>query len=123
VPSSKATPTPPSDSCRTVSAKLAVGGSGGNGGFARGGGIYNGYTDAAGNPDLGIAVLDLDSTNVTGNRAVGGAAGSGGVAGSGEGGGLYNQAGALAEVDPHSRIKGNKATTSDDDIFGVVTPI
>jgi hypothetical protein len=38
-------------------------------------------------------------------------------------GGLYNQLGALAEVDAQSKIKGNKASTSDDDIFGIVTPI
>jgi hypothetical protein len=44
-----------------------------------------------------------------------------GVAGSGVGGGLYNQAGAVAEVDAHSRIRGNEATTSND-VFGTVTP-
>jgi hypothetical protein len=69
--------------------------------------------------------LDLDGTNVTGNRAAGGAAGSGGVAGTGVGGGLYNDSpdGAIAEVDALSTIQGNKATTSNDDIFGSVTPI
>jgi hypothetical protein len=39
------------------------------------------------------------------------------------GGGLYNQLGAVAEVDAFSVIKGNKASTSDDDIFGMVIPI
>jgi hypothetical protein len=109
----------------TVSANLAQGGTGGNGGFARGGGIYNGTTDAAGNPLAGSPTLDLDGTNVTGNRAVGGAAGSGGVAGTGVGGGLYNDSpdGAIAEVDAFSHFSGNKATTSNDDIFGSVTPI
>jgi hypothetical protein len=112
----------------TVSANLALGGTGGaggNGGFASGGGIYNGTTDAAGNPLSGSPTLDLDGTNVTGNRAAGGAAGSGGVAGTGVGGGLSNDSpnGAVAEVDAQSTIKGNKATTSNDDIFGSVTPI
>ena len=63
-------------------------------------------------------VLDLDGTNVTGNQAVGGAAGAGGVDGAGVGGGLYNQIGAVAFVDTHTKIKGNKASTSDDDVFG-----
>jgi hypothetical protein len=116
----------------TVSANLALGGAGGvggNGGFARGGGIYNGSTDAAGNPladpSPGSPTLDLDGTTVTANLAVGGAAGSGGVAGTGVGGGLYNDSsdGAVAEVDAHSKIKGNKASTSDDDVFGTVSPI
>jgi hypothetical protein len=31
--------------------------------------------------------------------------------------------GAVAEVDAHSKIKGNKASTSDDDVFGTVSPI
>jgi hypothetical protein len=69
--------------------------------------------------------LDLDGTNVTANRAVGGAAGSGGVAGTGVGGGLFNDSpdGAIAEVDAFTHFSGNKATTSNDDIFGTVTPI
>jgi hypothetical protein len=52
-------------------------------------------------------------------------AGAGGVAGAGVGGGLYNDSadGAVAEADAHTRIKCNKATTSDDDVFGVVVPI
>jgi hypothetical protein len=39
------------------------------------------------------------------------------------GGGLYNQAGAVAELDSHSKVKGNTASTSDDDVFGTLTPI
>jgi hypothetical protein len=38
------------------------------------------------------------------------------------GGGLYNQNGAVAEGDAHTKVKGNMATTSDDDLFGIVTP-
>ena len=64
-----------------------------------------------------------NSTKVTANQASGGAAGAGGVAGAGVGGGLYNQTGAVAEVDAPSKIKGNKASTSNDDVFGTVTPI
>jgi hypothetical protein len=110
----------------TVSGNLVkggAGGAGGNGGFALGGGIFNGNTTATG--DLittdPYPTVDLDGTNVTGNQAVGGAAGSGGVAGVGQGGGLYNQSGAVAELDAHSKVKGNKASTSDDDVFGSVT--
>ena len=47
---------------------------------------------------------------------------AGGTAGLGRGGGLYNQTGAVAEVDAFSHIKGNKATDGFDDIFGVVIP-
>jgi hypothetical protein len=102
-----------------------AGGAGGNGGNAFGGGICNANT----NPDGSLIttdpfpILDLDGTAVVANLAVGGAAGTGGAAGSGVGGGLYNQGGAVAEVDAHSTIRGNKATTSNDDVFGVVTPI
>jgi hypothetical protein len=55
-----------------------------------------------------------------GNLADGGAAGSGGVAGLGVGGGLYNEdlVGAIAQADAQSKIKGNHASTSNDDIFG-----
>ena len=54
---------------------------------------------------------------------VGGAAGAGGTGGLGQGGGLYNQIGAVARADGDTRIIGNNASTSDDDVFGVVTPI
>jgi hypothetical protein len=110
----------------TVSANQAIGGAGGlggKGGFASGGGIYNGNTGGTGTPQPGTAILDLDGTNVTANQVVGGAAGAGGATGTGVGGGLYNQAGAAAEVDAFTVIKGNKASTSDDDVFGIVTSI
>jgi hypothetical protein len=68
-------------------------------------------------------VLTLEGTNVTANRAVGGQAGSGGSAGSGVGGGVYNLMGAVAFADAFTTIHGNKATTSNDDVFGVLTPI
>jgi hypothetical protein len=115
----------------SVASNLALGGAGGvggNGGFASGGGIYNGSTDAAGNPvagSFGSPTLDLDGTDVTLNAAIGGAAAAGGVAGAGVGGGLYNDSlnGSVAQVDSHSKIRGNIASTSDDDIFGIITPI
>ncbi len=113
----------------TVSANLVQGGAGGvggNGGDALGGGICNANTN---NPAGQLItsdpypILDLDGTSVLLNRAVGGAAGSGGVAGSGIGGGLYNQDLATAEVDSHSLIKFNTASTSNDNVFGATTPI
>jgi hypothetical protein len=112
----------------TVRGNLAqggAGGAGGNGGYALGGGIFNGNTTATAAliTTAPYPILDLDGTNVTANQAIGGAAGAGGVAGVGQGGGLYNQTGAVAEVDWKSKIKKNKASTGDDDIFGTVTPI
>jgi hypothetical protein len=108
----------------TVSGNLATGGAGGvggNGGNALGGGIFNGNPPPApGTPDR---VVVLIGTRVTGNQAVGGAAGAGGTVGLGQGGGLYNQTGATAYADVFTAITGNTASTSDDDVFGVVTPI
>ncbi len=106
-------------------ARGGAGGAGGNGGDGLGGGIFNGNTTATGalittDP---FPILDLDNTDVIGNQAIGGAAGSGGSAGSGIGGGLYNQIGAVAEVDAASTISGNHASTSNDNVFGVITPI
>jgi hypothetical protein len=87
-----------------------------------GGGIFNGNPPiTVGHPPhSGSPTLDLDGTTVAGNQADGGAAGSGGVAGLGVGGGLYNEdlVGAIAQADAQSKIKGNHASTSNDDIFG-----
>jgi hypothetical protein len=99
---------------------LALGGTGGvgaNGGNGQGGGIFNGFSDVA------ASVVTLLGAHVTDNQAVGGTAGTGGVAGLGQGGGLYNQSGAFAFVDALTKFKNNKASTSDDDIYGLVTPI
>jgi hypothetical protein len=103
--------------------KGGSGGSGGNGGNGLGGGIFNG--NPAGTVHTGNPILDLDGTTVTANQADGGAAGSGGVAGAGVGGGLYNEdlVGAIAQADAQSKIKGNHASTSNDDVFGTVTPV
>src|SRR5262249_9705729 len=102
-----------------------AGGAGGNGGAALGGGIANANTTASGalittDP---YPVVTLLGASVTGNQADGGAAGAGGTVGLGVGGGLYNQIGAVAFADQHTKIKKNKASTSNDDVFGTVTPI
>ena len=96
-----------------------IGGAGGNGGNASGGGVFNGNPDGTSIPPI----LTLIGTRVIANRAVGGAASLGGGVGLGQGGGLFNDPEAVAFADARTKIKGNKATTSDDDIFGVVTPI
>jgi hypothetical protein len=87
-----------------------------HGGAGFGGGLY-----AAG------GTITLRNTNVTNNRAVGGAAGKGpgGTAGPGIGGGMYIEADALAVLDALtiSKLKRNKATTSDPDIHGPYTLI
>ena len=106
-----------------VTDNLATGGTGGagaNGGNALGGGIAN-FNPAP--PLPGPPIITLLGTLVTGNSATGGAAGAGGASGTGIGGGLYNQVGALANVDAFAGITGNHASTSNDDIFGTVTPI
>ena len=97
-----------------------AGGAGGNGGNASGGGIAN-LNPAPVLP--GPPLLTLLGTLVTRNVALGGTAGAGGTSGSGIGGGLYNQTGAIASADALTFITGNESSTSDDDIFGTVTPI
>jgi uncharacterized protein (TIGR03118 family) len=87
-----------------------AGGTGGNGGNGQGGGIYNDATSG----------LELIATDIVFNRASGGAAGSGGDAGQGVGGGLYLTPGGSACADPRTVIFGNYASTSDDDVFGIL---
>jgi hypothetical protein len=98
-------------------AEGGAGGAGANGGNGQGGGIFNGFNDAA------VTVLTLTADAITGNHAVGGAGSSGAADGLGQGGGLYDQEGSVAFVDARTRIRGNRATTSDDDTSGTVTPI
>jgi hypothetical protein len=96
----------------------AIGGAGrtgGNGGNGLGGGIFNG----APNP-FGTSSLALLGSIVAFNQADGGATGSGGSAGQGVGGGLYLSPGGVASADPRTLIFANHATTSDDDVFGVL---
>jgi len=92
----------------------AVGGAGsvGNGGNGLGGGIFNGGPGPAGPPSL-----TLEGDLVALNRADGGA--GGGSAGSGVGGGVYVAPGGVASAE-RTLILANAASTSDDDVFGVV---
>ena len=79
-------------------------GAGGGNGF--GGGVFIGATRGSFTPSL-----DVSDTNITANSADGGAGAS---TGSGIGGGVYN----LGDFDPlDTVIQGNKASTSNDDIF------
>jgi hypothetical protein len=97
----------------TVTHNQAIGGAGspgGNGGNGLGGGIFN---DSGTNP-----TVIMTRTNVTANQATGGAAGTGGVDSQGIGGGIYTLG--TFYVDAKSKVKGKKASTSDDDIFGTV---
>ncbi len=84
-----------------------AGGLGGNGANGQGGGLFNDATSS----------LTFDDSRVVNNEATGGAAGSGGSAGLGVGGGLYLTPGGVACA-RHTRIHGNHASTSDDDVFG-----
>ena len=84
------------------------GGVGVVGGNALGGGIYNGVLSGAPVPVI------MTHSKVTTNEADGGA-------GQGIGGGIYNLGSFL--LDNVSLIHGNKASSSDDDVFGILTPL
>jgi hypothetical protein len=58
---------------------------------------------------------------ITHNRAEGGEGGPSGIDGQGIGGGVYNL-GTLF-LDEETDIRHNEASTSDDDVFGPITPI
>jgi hypothetical protein len=94
----------------------AVGGAGGagNGGNGLGGGVFNG-----GSSPFGPSNLTLHGCLVALNRADGGAAGGGGSAGQGVGGGVYVSPGGIAAADL-TVIFANDASTSDDDVFGIL---
>jgi hypothetical protein len=101
----------------TLSGNQAIGGAGGSGadgGDGFGGGVCND----------GQSALTILTSTAAGNEAAGGAAGGGG-AGQGIGGGLYLAAGGSACLDAFSvaHVKGNHASTSDDNIFGTFTPV
>jgi hypothetical protein len=85
-----------------------------------GGGIANANPAP---PLPGAPLLTLLGTLVTGNAALGGIAGAGGATGSGIGGGAYNQTTAFADADALTSITANHASTSNDDLFGTVTPV
>ena len=65
-----------------------------------------------------IRLISSDGSLVALNRAEGGA-GDGGSAGSGLGGGVYVAPGGIASAD-RTRIFANNASTSDDDVFGIL---
>ena len=89
----------------------ALGGTGVlQGGDGQGGGIFNAAN----------STLTLRGTRVTGNRADGGA---GLTAGRGVGGGLYIAPEGTLYADLLSQIFANDASTSDDDVFGILSLI
>jgi hypothetical protein len=100
-----------------IALNRAVGGAGdgGNGGNGQGGGIFNGGPSPVGTPSL-----TLQRSLIALNRADGGVAVGGGSAGLGVGGGLYLSPGGLASADPWTLIFANDASTSDDDVFGIL---
>jgi hypothetical protein len=91
------------------------GGLGGNGGNGQGGGLFN-----DGPSSFGVPSLTLERSQVVNNEASGGPEGSGGKDGQGVGGGLYLTAGGIACADLLTIIAGNHASTSDDELFGVL---
>jgi len=90
-------------------AQGGTGGADGNGGNGFGGGLYNAAS----------ATLTLTACAVTGNNADGGAAGAGGTAGQGVGGGVYSLG--TFSFDVFTVIKGNRASTRNNNIFGAYT--
>ena len=88
-------------------------GNAGSGGNGQGGGIYNGPASPLGTP-----TLSLERSIVALNRAEGGA-GSDGTEGQGTGGGLYIGPGSTADAEL-TLIFANSASTSDDDVFGIL---
>jgi hypothetical protein len=90
----------------TVANNQAIGSAGANGGNGLGGGLFN---------DSGNSTATMSNTNLVANSAIGGAASAGGTPGQGIGGSIYN----IGTVNVHQVVvKGNHASTSDDDVFG-----
>jgi hypothetical protein len=95
-----------------INDNLALGGSGGlggNGGSGLGGGVFVGATEGGITPSLTVS-----ESTINANNADGGAGSGGGSTGSGVGGGVYDL-GNFSTID--TVINGNKASTSNDDIF------
>src|SRR5262245_24260783 len=94
----------------------AVGGAGsGSGGSGLGGGIFNAPPTA-----FGVTTLTLQGDLIALNRAVGDAGDGGGSDGLGQGGGLYIAPGGVASADATTAVLFNFASTSDDDVFGIL---
>jgi hypothetical protein len=90
----------------------AVGGDGiVSGGNGSGGGIFN----------ITYASLTLLDSTVTDNEAIGGTGGD--EEGEGIGGGIYSSPGGTVSADLLSLIDANFASTSDDDVFGLLSLI
>lgn len=106
----------------TVSRNHAQGGdavAAGSGGDGLGGGIYNGAASTH-SSNLGAAtILRVEASSITENKAQGGVAADGISAGVGVGGGVYTLG--QFDLDAFTVFLKNKATTSDDDIYGVIT--
>jgi hypothetical protein len=103
------------DSLIALNRAIGGAGDGGNGGNGLGGGIFNGAPNPFGTP-----TLTLLRSLVVFNRADGGTAGVGGSAGQGVGGGLYIVPGGTVCADLLTAIFANHASTSNDDVFGVL---
>jgi fibronectin-binding autotransporter adhesin len=131
----------------TLTNNRAIGGAGSVGGFGRGGGIDNagratatiigtliadnqavgGSGTVTGGDGIGGGLYNevrsdvtLRGCTVTSNQALGG---SGPTAGRGIGGGIYNTPGGTVWVDVLTLIFANNASTSEDDVFGILTPL
>ena len=92
-----------------VSDNVAQGGNG-SAGNGLGGGVFTDQT----------AVLTLEGSTITGNAADGGAGAPGFSNGKGQGGGLYVATGGSACADDSTIIDANSASTSNDDVFGLL---
>ena len=93
-------------SCSTLAHNRARGGDGGDG---LGGGIYNGPASTHPLNTGAETALDILDSHLTYNSALGGDAGVGG--------GVYNLG--LFDLDALTLIFGNRAATSDDDVFSI----
>ena len=85
-------------------------GGAGNGGNGLGGGLF---VDAT-------ATLTVAGTTITGNTATGGQGAAGFSNGKGQGGGIYIAAGGNACADDATAVDGNSASTSNDNVFGIL---
>ena len=103
-----------SDSLIALNRATGGAGDGGNGGDGQGGGVFNG-----GAIPIRPSHLTLQGSLIALNEADGGA-GDGGSAGLGQGGGLYLVPGGLATADAWTLVFANDASTSDDDVFGIL---
>ena len=81
------------------------------GGEGLGGGIF-----------VGSGTAMLQGVLVSGNQAQGGVDSQGNTTGNGLGGGVYVDPSASATEDMQTLITGNQASTSNNDVWGTITP-